>query len=54
MGYYQDVIDCVCAYYDTLSAVAAYQGIAHDTRAAIYLEDYYANVVYMYRTLANS
>ena len=54
MGYYQDVIDCVCAYYDTLSAVAAYQGIAHDTRAAIYLDDYYANVVYMYRTLANS
>ena len=54
MGYYKDVIDCVCAYYDTLSAANAYQGIAHDTRAAIYLDDYYSNVVYMYKTLANA
>ena len=54
MGYYKDAIDCVCAYYDTLSAVAAYQGIAHDTAVAVYLDDYYSNVVYMYKTLANS
>ena len=54
MGYYKDVIDCVCAYFDTLSAVAAYQQISHDTKVAIYLDDYYANVVYMYKTLANA
>lgn len=52
MGYYTDAIACVRAYYDTLSAVAAYQQIAHDTKVAIYLDDYYTNVVYMYKTLA--
>ncbi len=51
MGYYTDAITCVRAYYDTLSAVAAYQQIAHDTKVAIYLDDYYTNVVYMYKTL---
>ena len=54
MGYYKDAIDCVCAYFDTLSAVAAYQQISHDSKVAIYLDDYYANVVYMYKTLANA
>lgn len=54
MGYYKDAINCVCAYFDTLSAVAAYQQISHDTKVAIYLDDYYANVVYMYKTLASS
>ena len=52
MGYYTDAIACVRAYYDTLSAVAAYQQIAHDTKVAIYLDDYYTNVVYKYKTLA--
>lgn len=54
MGYYTDAISCVCAYFDTLSALTAYQQIAHDTKVAIYLDDYYANVVYMYKTLANA
>lgn len=54
MGYYQDAIDCVCAYYDTLNALTAYQQISHDSKVAIYLDDYYANVVYMYRSLANA
>lgn len=54
MGYYNDVIDCVCAYYDTLSALTAYQTLAHDRKAAVYLDDYYANVVLMYKTLANA
>ena len=54
MGYYKDAIDCVCAYYDTLSAVTAFQQIAHDSKVAIYLDDYYSNVVYMYRSLAGA
>ena len=54
MGYYTDAINCVCAYFDTLSALTAYQQIAHDTKVAIYLDDYYSNVVYMYKTLANA
>ncbi len=48
MGYYQDVIDCVCGYYDTLNALNAYQMITADKKAAIYLEDYYQSIVYMY------
>ena len=52
MGYYTDAIACVRAYYDRLSALTAYQQIAHDTKVAIYLDDYYTNVVYMYKTLA--
>ena len=54
MGYYEDAINCVCAYFNTLSASAAYQQIAHDAKVAIYLDDYYSNVVYMYKSLANA
>lgn len=54
MGYYEDAIDCVCAYYDTLSPLTAYQQIAHDTKVAIYLDDYYTNVVYMYKSFADA
>lgn len=54
MGYYKDAIDCVCAYYDTLAPLTAFQQIAHDTKVAIYLDDYYSNVVYMYRSLADA
>lgn len=54
MGYYKDAIDCVCAYFDTLNAVTAYQQIAHDSKVAVYLDDYYPNVVYMYKSLADA
>ena len=52
MGYYDDVIRCVRAYYDTLSPLAAYQGVSHDDKLIMYLDDYYPNVVYMYKLLA--
>ncbi|MBQ6922000.1 MAG: hypothetical protein IJQ66_02820 [Clostridia bacterium] len=52
MGYYEDAIRCVCAYYDTLTDLAAYQNIVHNRKVAIYLDDYYSNVVYMYKTRA--
>lgn len=52
MGYYEDVIDCVCGYYDTLTASAAYKDISAEGKLAIYLDDYYQNVVYMYRSRA--
>ena len=48
MGYYDDVTECVCSYYDTLSATSAFNQIRLDTRLAIYLEDVYQNIVYMY------
>ena len=48
MGYYTDVVNCVCGYYDTLDSVTAYQDIANEEKLTIYLDDYYQNVVYMY------
>jgi len=48
MGYYQDVIDCVCGYYDTLDPAQAYQDIYGESKLTIYLDDYYQNVVFMY------
>ena len=48
MGYYDDVIACVCGYYDTLVALDAYRDIANDKKLPIYLDDYYHNIVYMY------
>ena len=48
MGYYDDVIACVCGYYDTLAPTPAYQDIANESKLAIYLDDYYMNIVYMY------
>ncbi|MBR0189432.1 MAG: hypothetical protein IJQ23_03495 [Clostridia bacterium] len=54
MQVFSVAIDCVCAYYDTLNPVTAFQQIAHDTKVAIYLDDYYSNVVYMYRSLADA
>ena len=52
MGYYTDAISCVVSYYNTLSAYAAYTDIVADRTLPIYLDDYYSNVVYMYRTKA--
>lgn len=54
LGYYNDVIDCVCGYYNTLSATSAYNDIKNEGRLAIYLEDYYQNIVYLYKTRASS
>lgn len=49
MGYYEDVIACVCGYYDTLEAAAAYRDFASDKKLPIYLDHYYENILYMYR-----
>ncbi len=52
MGYYRDVIRCVCGYYDTLEPLTAYQDMTAEKELAIYLDDYYQNIVYTYRMLA--
>ncbi len=49
MGYYQDVINCVCGYYDTLEPLEAYRAISADKTIVVYLEDYYEDMLYMYR-----
>lgn len=48
MGYYNDVIDCVCGYYDTLSALTAYNDFRQTPKLAIYLDDYYDDILYLY------
>ena len=52
MGYYEDVLRCVCAYYDTLPALIAYQSFIEDTKVIVYLEDYYSDVIYSYKAKA--
>lgn len=52
MGYYDDVVKCVTGYYDTLTALNAYNDILRESKLTIYLDDYYQNVVYMYGSRA--
>ena len=53
MGYYTDVIRCVSGYYDTLPPVDAFYDIASEKKLAIYLEDYFQDIVYVYKLKAN-
>ena len=52
MGYYNDVMRCVCGYYNTLPALTAYQDVSNDTRLPIFLDHYYENILYMYQAKA--
>ncbi len=52
MGYYEDVIRCVCGYYDTLEAGTAYRDFNTDKDLPIYLDYYYQNILYMYAARA--
>ena len=48
MGYYEDVIRCVCGYYDRLSAHDAFVDIQLESKLIIFLDEYYQDVLYMY------
>ena len=50
MGYYNDVFKCVAAYYDSLDPSVAYNEIKNETELVVYLEEYTAEVVNVYRT----
>ncbi|MBE5736801.1 MAG: hypothetical protein E7348_00165 [Clostridiales bacterium] len=52
MGYYEDVIRCVCGYYDTLNATDAFYDISSERKLAIYLDEYYTEIVYTYKVRA--
>ena len=52
MGYYEDVIKCVCGYYDTLNATDAFYDISSERKLAIYLDEYYTEIVYSYKVRA--
>lgn len=50
MGYYTDVIRCVRGYYDTLPADTAFRDMNAEGDLMIYLDDYYDQMLYAYRT----
>ena len=49
MGYYTDVIRCIRGYYDTLPVEDAYRDMFAEDKLAIYLEDYYQEIMYIYK-----
>ena len=53
MGYYNEVIKCVYAYYNSIeNHQQAYTQFLNDTKVIVYLEDYYENVLAVYRAKA--
>ena len=53
MGYYKDVIACVRGYFDSIEDKAdAYRKFLNNSKVAIYLEDYYENILSIYRARA--
>lgn len=53
MGYYGDVVNCVCSYYNSLPAEDAYSDILNEGKIAVYLDDYYQQILFLYQTKAN-
>ena len=54
LGYYEDVINVVTGYFNTLGALDAANLFKQESRLVIYLEDYYNNLLYMYQMRATS
>ncbi len=52
MGYYQDVLNCVAGYYDSLQPSTAYSDIKQETKLIVYLDDYYQDLLYRYKLKA--
>lgn len=54
MGYYADIIRCICGYFDTLAPSTAYDLFRSENKVAVYLEEYYQQILYMYKINAVS
>lgn len=52
LGYYDKAMDVVFGYYNRLSAVDAFLDISNEPTLALYLEDYFQDIVYLYRMKA--
>lgn len=52
MGYYQDVLECVNGYYNSLDPIEAYDSFKDEKALKIYLDHYYENTLYLMRTRA--
>lgn len=53
LGYYNKAMEVVCAYYNTLSAIDAYRDMSNEPTLALYLEDYYQDILYLYKMKAS-
>jgi hypothetical protein len=53
MGYYTDAIKCVTDYYNSMPAVDAYNDMKNQSELAIYIEEYYQTILYMYKLRAS-
>ncbi len=49
MGYFKDVINCVCAYFDTLEPLYAYQAFLSEKQLMVFLDFYYEQVALLYK-----
>ncbi len=52
MGYYEDVLLCVSGYFDTLPAEQAYYDILAEKKLVTFLDDYYQQIIYVYKLRA--
>ncbi len=49
MGYFKDVITCVCSYFDTLEPLEAYQSYLAEKQLTTYLDYYYEQIALLYK-----
>lgn len=54
LGYYQAVMNVVYGYYDRLSVADAYVDIKNEYKLALYLDDFYEDMVYLYHMKATT
>ena len=54
MGYFEDVVTCVCAYLDTLEPIEAYQIFLAEQKLIMYLDYYYEQVGLLYKFKATA
>ncbi len=52
IGYYEDVMKCINEYYSIMTPLQAFEDFTNDTRFALYLDDYYDEMVYAYKVKA--
>jgi len=53
MGYYADVVKCITHYYDSLDKFVAYDDmIESERKLMLYLDDFYQELLYMYKLRA--
>ena len=50
LGYYKDVINCVTGYFDQFDVEDGYQLFKNEANLVMYLDDFYQQLLYLYKT----